>query len=99
MSLGLKWAGTGAMPFVGVQVSPSESPTWIVGGAGYSDSWGPVQEVSSSVSGWQEFAKTVTLASEVTAVRFSVELFAGVVYPGANGAAFDGFSLVSGACP
>ena len=92
----LRWAGTGGMPFVAVQVSTS--PVWVIGGAGYSDAFGPVQVVSASNPGWQQFQTTLVVPESATQLRFAVELFAGAALPGANAAYFDGFSLTSGAC-
>jgi LmbE family N-acetylglucosaminyl deacetylase len=69
-----------------------------VGSAGYIDAFGPVQAVSSSTAAWQQFQTTFVAPQAATQVRFAVELFAGAVLPGANAAAFDGFSVDVGAC-
>jgi hypothetical protein len=95
-SLSLRWAGTGAMPFIGVQLT-NTAPIWIVG-SGYTDVWGPVREVSPSDMGWQQFGVTIQVPPGATAARFAVELWSGVVYGGENGARFDGFALTAGAC-
>jgi alpha-L-rhamnosidase len=92
----LKWAGTGGMPFVAVQVSTS--PIWLIGGAGYSDAFGPVQVVSANNPGWQQFQTTLAMPASATQLRFAVELYGGAALPGANAAYFDGFSLTGGAC-
>jgi hypothetical protein len=94
-TLGLKWAGTGATPFVAIQPSTSTVPIWIIGSEGYSDAWGPVLPVTPSAN-WQQLGVTVTMPADTTQARFAVELFGGS--GGANEASFDGFSLTSGAC-
>ena len=95
----LKWAGTGGMPFVAVVLSTAPTaPIWLIGGAGYSDAFGPVQTVSASNPGWQQFQSTLAMPASVTQLRFAVELYPGAGLPGDNAASFDGFSLTSGAC-
>jgi len=95
----LKWAGTGGMPFVAVGLSTAPtSPIWLVGASGYSDAFGPVQAVSASNHGWQQFQTTLVMPASVTQMRFAVELYAGAGLPGDNAASFDGFSLTTGGC-
>ena len=97
VSAALKWSG-GGTPFVGLQPSTSTVPYWLIGASGYQDAFGPVQAVSTSETGWQQFQYTVVMPAEATQARLNVELFSGVTKPGENAASFDGFSLTSGAC-
>jgi hypothetical protein len=100
-TMAVKWAGTGATPFIAVQTataSGAAAMAWIVGGGGYVDSFGPVQAVDPNNPDWQQFHRTLTLSGDTTLVRFVVELFGGMMLPGENGASFDGFSLTSGEC-
>jgi hypothetical protein len=96
--MNLKWAGTGGMPFIDVQPSTAAGPIWIVGGAGYSDAIGPLLPVDPNNPNWQTFQLTMTLAPEATQLRFAVELYGGLAYPGNNAATFDGFTLSQGVC-
>jgi LmbE family N-acetylglucosaminyl deacetylase len=93
----VNWQGGGS-PFVGIQPSNGPNPIWIIGAAGYADAFGPVQVVSSTQTGWQQFQSTITMPAGATQARFSVELYSGVIKDGSNAATFDGFSLTSGAC-
>jgi hypothetical protein len=98
VSAAVKWGGTGATPFIGLQPSSAAAPVWIVGGTGYADAFGPVQVVSPSNSDWQQFQYTVAMPAGATQARLWVELFSGESTAGANQAYFDGFAIANGAC-
>ena len=97
VSAAVKWSG-GGTPFVGLQPSTSTVPIWLIGASGYQDAFGPVQAVSASETGWQEFQYTVVMPAEATQAWLNVELFSGVTKPGENLAYFDGFAISEGAC-
>ena len=69
-AVAIKWPGTGGMPFVGVQPSSAPHPIWIVGSAGFADAFGPVQAVSPSNSGWQQFQVSIAMPEAATQARF-----------------------------
>ena len=97
VTVALKWLGGGA-PFVGLQPSNASGPVWIVGASGYADAFGPVQAVSASEAGWQQFQYTVVMPAGATQARLWVELFSGESKDGANQAYFDGFGITQDAC-
>ena len=98
VSAALKWSG-GGTPFVGLQPSTSTWPIWLIGASGYTDIFGPVQAVSASETGWQQFQYTVVMPAEATQARLTVELSGFATIPGADLGYFDDIRLVDGSCP
>jgi len=94
----LKWV-SGAAPFVGVQqyTDYPQDVNWLIG-TRYTDPKGTTAVVSSTETGWQEFAQTLITDYYVTGVRLVDELWSGSSKGGDSLAYFDALSISSGSC-